>query len=139
MQEKIRFLKLFLSGNSDLPPALITKKICDHLPASIFIYDVENHLIRYVNKEFGDVTGKTLDDLAAAAPTVWQCFLHPDDVVHAETLVTLDHAHSGTKQSPGKVRIFDQHRHLHFYSISATSILKHDDGQNRLMLFTAYV
>ncbi len=77
MSDKINYLKLlFESGQNS---ESFSEKLNDFFPGLIYVYDLDNRKLRYVNKRLTDILGYSYDDLKDSED-VWTNLVFKEDV-----------------------------------------------------------
>lgn len=136
MNEKIGYLNLFFQHKKETLPLFLSENLAEHLPALIFVYNVESRKIDYGNEEFREYTGQPSREEKTHEDFLMAC-VHEQDLRGFEKLLQtlLEDKH---KKAHCDARLADRQGRYCFYRIEGAPLRRNEEGRATSILFIAH-
>lgn len=136
MNDRLSFLKFFFESGkySDCPT--LTEKIADFFPALIFVYDLQNQRLRYINRRFTEYFGLALEETRGSEDLVKRLVYREDVDPFKKTLsrfVSLNE--DGTYSF--RCRFNHKHGSYRYFETQGTILNRSPDGKASALLFVS--
>ncbi|WP_017732174.1 PAS domain-containing protein [Nafulsella turpanensis] len=105
------------------------QKIADITPDILFVYDLEQMRLKYINRDLYSLLGKSLKTLRAMPPEVLFSLLHPDDRESAQTFTQSFEDASDEELKEIELRLQNRQREWRWFHCRTRVFKRNEEGK----------